>query len=88
MPDVRKTSTEIIDITFNWAPTLSVGDSIVTSAWTVPTGITGSNQSSTSATTSIRLSSGSTAMIYPLINTVTLASGQRYVAPLNATIGG
>ena len=88
MPDVRKTATEIVDITFNWAPTLNVGDSIVTSAWSVPSGITGGNQSSTSTTTSIRLSSGSTALFYPIINTVSLASGQKYQAPLNVSIGG
>jgi len=88
MPDVRKTTTEILDIVFNWEPALDSGDYIVTSAWSVPTGITGSNQASSALTTSIRLSSGTTPQAYSLINTVTLHSGQKYQTPLNVTIGG
>lgn len=88
MPVFRKTSTEIVDIVFNWAPSLDAGDYIVSSAWTVPTGITGSSTSSTVSTTSIRLSSGTTGRPYALMNTVTLYSGQKYQAPLSVTIGG
>lgn len=88
MPVYRKTDVAITDIVFNWAPAMDAGDSIVTSAWSVPTGITGSNTSSTASTTAIRLSSGTTGRAYALVNTVTLASGQKYQAPLSVTIGG
>lgn len=88
MPDIRKTTTEILDIVFNWEPALDSGDYIVTSAWSVPTGVTGSNQASTALTTSIRVSSGTTGRLYSLINTVTLFSGQKYQVPLNTSIGG
>lgn len=88
MPVYRKTATEITDIVFNWEPSLDNGDYIVTSAWTVPTGITGSGASSTAYTTIIRLSGGTTGRPYALMNTVTLHSGQKYQSPLSVTIGG
>ncbi len=88
MPVYRKTATEIVDLVMNWETALDSGDSIVTSAWSVPTGITASNLSSTAYTTSLRLSSGTTGRPYALINTVTLTSGQKYQAPLSVTIGG
>lgn len=88
MPEYRKTTTEIVDIVMNWTNALDTGDSISSSAWTVPSGITGSNQASSAFTTSIRLTSGTTARIYALTNTVTLVSGQKYQSPLTVQIGG
>ena len=88
MPNARQTTTEIIDYVLNWEPALDTGDYIVTSSWTVPSGLTASGASSTSLTTTLRLTSGTTGRLYGLINTVTLHSGQKYQVPLNISIGG
>ena len=88
MPIYRKTTTEITDLVLDWEPALDNGDYIVTSAWTVPSGITASNTSSTAYTTLIRLSTGTTGRSYALTNTVTLFSGQKYQTPLTVAIGG
>ena len=88
MPTARQTTTEIIDYVLAWENALDSGDYIVTSAWTVPSGITASSAASTALTTTIRLTGGSTGRLYALVNTVTLHSGQKYQTPLNLSIGG
>jgi hypothetical protein len=68
----------ILDYPYDWSPYLGV-DTISTSAWTVPAGITSVSQSFTTTTTTIWLSGGSTAApgpYYDLTNRITTAGGR------------
>ena len=75
MADYTKSAAEITDFTLDWSQVVGA-DSIITSAWTVPSGITGSNQSSTATTASIRIAAGTASLFYPFVNTITRISGQ------------
>ena len=87
MADYRKAATSVLDFTFDWSTYLGGVDTIVSSAWSVPSGITGTNQSSTATSTSIRISGGTLGKFYGLVNTITMASGQIDQRPLIITIG-
>ena len=86
MANYTKTVAAVLDFTFDWSAYLAGLDTIVGSTWTVPTGITSSNLSSTATTTSLRLAAGSAGLFYPLTNTITMASGQIDQRPLVITI--
>jgi len=62
------------DYTINWVSFLGV-DTIASSAWTVPTGITKDSDSNTTTTTTIWLSGGTASAEYSLINRITTAGG-------------
>ena len=87
MANYRKTVTAKLDFTFDWTDYLD-GDTIASSAWTVPSGITATNQSSTATSTHIRISAGTLGSFYAFVNTITMASGQIDQRPLVITIGG
>jgi hypothetical protein len=73
------------DYTYNWASRLlvggeDVGDTISTSTWTVPTGITQTTPtpSNTTTTTTIWLTGGTDGVHYKITNHVTTAQGREY----------
>jgi hypothetical protein len=70
----------ILDIRINWATWLAglpvSTDTISSSVWTVPVGITKVSDTNSTTTTTIRLSSGTLGTTYELLNHVVLASGQ------------
>jgi hypothetical protein len=70
-----KSGTAIEDFQIDWSAAVSA-DSIVTSVWTVPDGLTSPAASNTGTTDTIRLSGGTPGAAYLLTNTVTLTSGQ------------
>ena len=86
MADFTKTVAAVLDFTLDWTSYLDGTDTIVSSAWTVPSGILSSSPSSTATSTSIRLSSGKAGLFYFLVNTITTASGQIDEQPLIITI--
>lgn len=57
--------------TIDWSDWLATGDSIATSVWTLPSGLTNVTDSSTSTTTAIKISGGVAHASYTLTNTVT-----------------
>lgn len=71
----KKDPNAIKDYSMNWAPWLD-GDTIATSTWIVPTGITKLSDTNTTTTTTIWLSSGTANSTYRLTNRITTAGGR------------
>lgn len=68
---------EDIDYTIDWSADLGE-DTIDSSVWTVPLGITDVADSNTTTSTTIRLSGGSLGEIYTLNNHIVTAGGQEF----------
>ena len=64
-----------LDYEIDWSDWL-VGDTIATSTWSVPAGLTQVTSSNTSVTTTIRLSGGTHGSDYECLNHIVTASGQ------------
>jgi hypothetical protein len=71
----QKDPSEVTDFGIDWSDWLA-GDSIATSTWTVPTGITKDSDASTGTTTTIWLSGGTDETDYNLLNTIVSAGGR------------
>jgi len=73
--DAPKDPNEVLDYSVDWAALLA-GDTIVTSNWTVPVGVTGGAQTFTDDQTLIWLSGGTENVSYELLNRITTAAGR------------
>lgn len=74
MPSIfDKDPDAVLDYYVNWAPWLN-GDTIVTSTWTVPSGITKDSDSHTDSLVTIWLSGGTAGAEYTLVNHIVTAS--------------
>ncbi len=72
-----KDPSEVLDYTVDWgANILATGETISTSTWTVPSGITKDSDSKTNTTTVIWLSGGTADTDYDLVNKI-VTSGSR-----------
>lgn len=65
----------VLDYQINWAAWLGT-DTISTSAWTVPSGITQTSASNTTTTATIWLSGGTAGAQYDLVNRIVTAGGR------------
>jgi len=72
---VTKDPDSILDWEFNWTSWLA-GDTISTSTWVVPSGITKDSDTKTTITTTIWLSSGTDGTDYELVNRIDTAGGR------------
>lgn len=76
------------DYTINWTSWLE-GDTVASSAWSVPVGITKAADTQTTATTTVWLSGGSHAAKYTITNRITTAAGRieerSFVLPVRHT---
>ena len=72
---IRKDPESVLDYTINWANWLSSGDTIATSTYTVPTGITADSVSNTTTTATVKLSSGTAGTNYVIKNSITTGNG-------------
>lgn len=70
----RKGST--LDYTVNWAAWLPTGDTLLTSTFTVTSGITIASQSNTTSTGTVWLSGGSAGQTYTVTHTITTNDGR------------
>jgi hypothetical protein len=70
-----KDPNEVLDYSVDWSGLLA-GDTIASSTWTVPTGVTGGAMSYTDTETLIWLSGGSDGERYDLLNRITTAAGR------------
>lgn len=75
MADFVKRPTAILDFEVDWSTWLN-GDTIGTSTWTVPNGITKNSDTKNDGTATIWLSSGVDGTTYPLINTIATPGGR------------
>jgi len=68
---------DVLDYVINWTSFLSqIEDTIVTSTWIVPTGITKNSQEATTTTTKIWLSGGIVGTKYGITNRIETAGGR------------
>jgi len=66
-----------LDYQRDWGPWLAtVDDSIDTSTWTVPTGITKTDESNTTTTATVWLSGGTAGQSYSVTNRIVTAGGR------------
>ena len=70
-----KDPNEVLDYSVNWSGLLA-GDTIATSTWTVPVGVTGGAMAFTDTETLIWLSGGTEGESYDLLNRITTAAGR------------
>lgn len=66
----------VLDYTLSWVNWLAVGETIVTSSWTVPAGITKDSESNTTTTSTVWLSGGTDGQNYILTHSVTTNQGR------------
>ena len=65
----------VLDYTLNWFEYLD-GDTISTSTWTVPAGITKNSESNTTTAATVWLSSGTDGTDYDVYNRIVTAAGR------------
>ena len=70
-----KDSDAVLDYTVNWADWLGV-DTISSSSWTVPTGLTEDSDSNTDQTATVWLSGGTVGQTYEVVNSIVTAAGR------------
>jgi hypothetical protein len=75
MPWDAKDPNEVLDYDLDWYARLD-GDTISTSTWTVPGGITKNSDSHGTTATKIWLSSGTTGSSYDITNRIVTAGGR------------
>lgn len=66
---------EVLDYILDWTDRLGT-DTVATSTWTVPTGITQNSDSATTTTTTIWLQGGTEGESYSFVNRVVTAAGR------------
>jgi hypothetical protein len=77
----------VVDYSIDWSTYLEEdADTIETSTWTVPAGITKDSDSETNTVTTIWLSGGTAGEIYPLLNRITTAGGRTQDQTINIRV--
>jgi hypothetical protein len=71
----KRISPTALDYMINWSPWLGT-DTINTSTWTVPTGITKVTSTNTTTTATIWLSGGTEGKMYEVVNTIITSGGR------------
>jgi hypothetical protein len=72
-----KDPNEVKDYEIDWSDLLDT-DTISTTTWLMPTGVTKNSDTNTTTTTTIWLSSGTAGTTYSLTNRITTAGGRTY----------
>ncbi len=71
----EKDPAAVLDYQVDWSRWLGA-DTLATSTWTVPTGLTQAGASNSSTTATIWLSGGTAGVTYTLVNHITTAGGR------------
>lgn len=74
-PDYTKDPNDTIDYLFNWKPELD-GDTISTSSFVLPDGLSSVSTSNTTTTATIYVSGGSEGQVYRITNRIVTAGGR------------
>lgn len=80
-----KDPNSVLDYQFDWVGWLS-GDTIATSTWTVPAGLTLDSSTNTTTTTTAWLSGGTSNTTYLVTNRITTAGGRTEIRSMNLTV--
>lgn len=70
-----KDPSAVLDYSIDWSDWLE-GDTISTSTWTVPSGLSNTSESKTNTKTTVWLSGGAVAQFYTVTNRVVTAGGR------------
>jgi hypothetical protein len=73
----QKDPSDVIDYVIDWSGVLGA-DTISTSTWSIPAGITQNSESETTTTATIWLSGGTSGTDYPIVNTIVTAGGRTW----------
>lgn len=76
IPQYLKDPNAVLDYVLDWTDFLQ-GDTISTSTWTVPSGITKTTDSKTATTTTVWLSSGTAGQVYTVTNRIVTTGGRQ-----------
>ncbi|RLB94631.1 MAG: hypothetical protein DRH26_00755 [Deltaproteobacteria bacterium] len=77
MKTFTKDPDALLDYGCNWAPWLGKGDTIKSSSWVVPEGITNEGDDHTDTRTTIWLSGGTDKTKYTLVNKIETEEGRK-----------
>ena len=75
----------VLDYVVDWTTWLN-GDTIATSVWTVPSGITQDSESESTTSATVWLSGGTVGETYQLVNRITTAGGRTEDRTIRITI--
>lgn len=78
MPSFRHSPDALEDFPLDWSRDLVSGETILTSTWTVPDGLTEGAKSQSSDTATIWLSGGTPGTIYAVRNVIVTSAGRTY----------
>jgi len=70
LANFEKDPSAVLDFTLDWSSWLASGETISTSTWTVPTGLTKDSSSNTATATTVWLSGGTAGQFYPYVNRI------------------
>jgi len=76
IPIRRKDPDSVIDYTMDWGTKWLNGDTISTSAWIIPTGLTLVSESYSTTDTTVFISGGTEGITYRITNRITTAAGR------------
>lgn len=68
---ITKKPADILIYTFDWSVWLNSGDSLNSSTWTVPAGLTNVASANTTTKATVKVSGGTTGTSYTLTNSIT-----------------
>jgi len=72
----EKDKDAVLDYAVDWSDWLADGETISTSTWTVPTGLTKDSDSKTDTVATVWLSGGTAATTYTVANKITTSGGR------------
>jgi hypothetical protein len=76
MPTYIKDPDAVLDYGFDWSSWLATGETISTSTWTVPTGITKDSSSNSTTKTTVWLSGGTVGQTYEIVNRIVTSASR------------
>ena len=74
--------TEVLEYQISWQNLLSIGETITTSTWTAPAGLTISGQSINGSTTICKVAGGTVGNRYQVTNTIVTSNGETQVTSI------
>jgi hypothetical protein len=77
MPTYVHDPTSELDYGFNWAPWLAVGETIITSTWTIDAGLTKISDSKSNTATVVWIKGGTVGMDYTITNHIVTSVGRK-----------
>ncbi|MER7070987.1 hypothetical protein [Terrabacter sp. NPDC000476] len=74
---LTKDPTAVLDYQVDWSKWLAAGETIATSVWTVPTGLTKDSEAKADTTATVWLSGGQLDAVHAVVNRITTNQGRQ-----------